>query len=254
MKAQFDLEEYMMHHMLDGQQWHLPFLPTIDIPEPLSLHGVMVLLACVLLIVVFVGLYDKKSRVPRGLTNLLEVMVLFIRDQIVMPYLGKEDGRRMMPLFCTFFFFVLFLNLLGLIPAFATATSNINVTAALALITLSFMVFGAIYKNGVGGFFHALIPSGVPAPIVALLLPIEIAGLLIKCFALMIRLFANMLAGHIVILSLLGVVVLMGAKALPAVALACGIYILELFVAFLQAYIFTLLSAMFVGSMYHPQH
>ena len=114
--------------------------------------------------------------------------------------------------------------------------------------------FENIYKNGLKGFFSALIPSGVPAPILIILLPIEFVGLLIKSFALMIRLFANMLAGHIVLISLLGVVVLMGAKALPAVLLACGIYFLELFVAFLQAYIFTLLSAMFVGSMYHPDH
>ena len=254
MKTEFDLEEYMMHHMLNSQEWNLPFLPTIHIPKPLSLHALMLFMAGVFVFLTFAVIYDKKSRVPRGITNLLEVFILFIRNQIVYPYLGKEDGRKMMPLFCNFFFFILILNLMGLIPVFSTATSNINVTAGLALITLSFMVFGAIYKNGISGFFHALVPSGVPAPIVALLLPIEIVGLLIKCFALMIRLFANMLAGHIVIISLLGVVVLLGAKALPAVLLAAGIYILELFVAFLQAYIFTLLSAMFVGSMYHPEH
>jgi F-type H+-transporting ATPase subunit a len=160
----------------------------------------------------------------------------------------------MTPLFCNFFFFILFLNLMGLVPLFATATSNINVTGALALVTFTFMVFGAIYKNGLMGFFKALVPSGVPAPILILLFPIELFGLLIKSFALMIRLFANMLAGHIVIISMMGIVILMGAKALPIIVLVCGIYALEVLVAFLQAYIFTLLSAMFVGSMYHPHH
>jgi len=254
MKQPFDLESYMMHHMLDSHEWNLPFLPTIHLPEYLSLHGVMLLVASLILIALFTVFYKKNARTPSGLTNLLEVMVIFIRDQISIAYLGKEDGRKMAPLFCTFFFFILTLNLIGLIPVFSTATSNINVTAGLATITLSFMIFGTMYKNGVLGFFKALIPSGVPVPILFLLMPIELAGILIKCFALTIRLFANMLAGHIVIISLLGIVVLMGAAALPAVLLAVCIYILEIFVSFLQAYIFTLLSAMFVGKMYHPQH
>lgn len=252
--ATFDLDGYMMHHMLDGHEWKLPFLPPIQLPSFLSMHGLMVILCAAFLIVLFGVLYDKHARVPRGVTNLLEVVILFIRDQIVKPYLGEEDGRKMTPLFCTFFFFILFLNLLGLIPIFATATSNINVTAGLAIITLSFMIFGAMYKNGVGGFFHALIPSGVPVPVLVLIVPLELLGLFIKSFALTIRLFANMLAGHIVIISLLGIIVLFGAKALPAVLLAIFIYLMEVMVAFLQAYIFTLLSAMFVGQMYHPHH
>ena len=160
----------------------------------------------------------------------------------------------MTPLFCTFFFFILGMNLMGMIPLFATATANVNVTFGLAFVTLCFMVFGAIYKNGFVGFLKAFIPSGVPAPILILLFPIEFLGLFIKAFALTIRLFANMLAGHIVILSLLGLVILMGLGALPAVALAVFIDLLEVLVVFLQAYIFTLLSAMFIGQMYHPEH
>ena len=161
----------------------------------------------------------------------------------------------MTPLLFTFFFFILGLNLLGLIPFFAAATSNVNVTGGLALVTLSFMIFGAIYKNGLIGFLKAFIPSGVPPVIAVLLFPIEFAGLFIKAFALMIRLFANMLAGHIVILAILGLVVLIGVAALPpALFLAVFISLLEVFVVFLQAYIFTLLSAMFIGQVYHPAH
>jgi F-type H+-transporting ATPase subunit a len=247
------VEEYIMHHVMDSHHWALPFL-SVDLPSFLSLHGLMVILCAVFLVLLFGVGYRKDGGAPRGLTNFLEVFVLFIRDNIAVPSLGHEDGPKMTPLFCSFFFFVLGLNLMGLVPAFATATSNVSVTAALALITLAFMIFGSIYKNGVGGFFKSFIPHGVPLPILVLLVPIEFVGMFIKAFALTIRLFANMLAGHIVIFSLLGLVYIFGALAAPAIALALGIYFLELFVCFLQAYIFTLLSAMFIGQMYHPAH
>jgi len=252
--ASFDLTQYVMHHVLDANEWHLPFLPTIHLPEYLTLHGVMLLVASVILIIAFCGLYDKKSRVPSGFTNFLESLVVFIRNEVSVMCLGEKDGKKMAPLFCTFFFFILTLNLMGLIPLFVTATANINVTGALAVITLCLMLFGTIYKNGIKGFISAVKPAGVPAPVLIILVPIEILGIFIKAFALMIRLFANMLAGHIVIFSLLGLVVLVGYAALPAVGLALFINVMEIFIAFLQAYIFTLLSAMFIGLMYHPNH
>ena len=143
---------------------------------------------------------------------------------------------------------------MGLVPLFSSATANVNVTGALAAITLCFMVFGSIYKNGIAGFFKVFIPSGVPVPILIILTPIEFLGLLIKSFALMIRLFANMLAGHIAILALLGLVVVLGLAGLPMIVLALFISLVEVFVVFLQAYIFTLLSAIFIGQMYHPEH
>lgn len=254
MDQSFDLSQYINHHILDSYEWNLPFINPIQLPQFLSLHGVMLIIASAIVFLLFVVLYNKKERVPSGITNLLEVFVIFIRDEIAINSLGKEDGRKMTPLLCTFFFFILVLNLMGLIPVFVTATANVNVTAGLALITLSFMIFGAIYKNGFIGFFKAFTPPGVPAPVLVLLMPIEIMGLFIKAFALTIRLFVNMLAGHIVIFSLIGLVVLMGAVALPAVILAVFINLLEILVAFLQAYIFTLLSAMFIGQTYHPEH
>jgi len=254
MDPDFNIGGYIMHEVQDRHEWQIPFLPAIELPPFLSLHGLMLIISALFLIVVFCFLYKKNQPVPTGLTNLLELFVLFIRDQIAAPFLGKEDGRKLTPLFCTFFFFILTLNLMGLIPLFAAATSNINVTGSLAIVTFFFMVFGAIYKNGLGGFMKALIPSGVPAPILIILVPIEIFGLFIKAFALMIRLFANILAGHIVILSLLGLVVILGLAALPAVLLAIFISLLEVLVVFLQTYIFTLLSAMFIGQLYHSEH
>jgi len=254
MDQSFDLNNYINHHIMDSYEWNLPFMNPIQLPGILSLHGVMLIIASLIVFLLFGVLYDKKKRVPTGITNLLEVFVIFIRDEIAVNALGKEDGRKMTPLFCTFFFFILVLNLMGLIPIFATATANVNVTAGLALITLSFIIFGAIYKNGITGFLKAFTPSGVPVPVLIILMPIEILGLFIKTFALTIRLFVNMLAGHIVIFSLLGMVVLIGVFALPVVLLALLINLLEIFIAFLQAYIFTLLSAMFIGQTYRPEH
>ena len=247
------VQTFIMHHVSDSHEWVIPFTH-IKLPDFLTVHGLMVLICATLLVTLFGLLYRRNDPVPRGLSNVLEVFVQFIRDGIAIPNLGSDDGRRMTPLFCSFFFFVLGMNLMGLVPLFATATSNVSVTAAMALVTLAFMVFGSIYKNGVGGFVKCFVPHGVPWPVLILLVPIEFAGMFIKAFALTIRLFANMLAGHIVIFSLLGLVYIFGAAAFPAVALALGIYFLELFVAFLQAYIFTLLSAMFIGQMYHPAH
>ncbi len=250
----FDLNEYIMHHLMDSHQWHLPFLPPIELPSFLSLHALMVLICSAILIVLFCVLYKKDQHVPSGLTNLLETFVVFVRNEIAVECMGKEEGRKMTPLLCTFFFFILGLNLMGMIPVFSTATANVNVTGGLALVTLCFMTFGAIYKNGFSGFWKAMVPSNVPSFILPVLVPVEFLGLFIKAFALTIRLFANMLAGHIVILSILGLVVLLGYAALPSILFAVFMSLLEILVAFLQAYIFTLLSAIFIGQTCHPNH
>lgn len=251
---QFKLDEYILHHVSDSQEWNLPFLGPIHLPEFISLHGLMLLLASAFLIVLFCFLYNKNSPVPRGITNFLEVFIVFIRDEIAIPALGKEDGLKMTPLFCTFFFFILVLNLMGLVPIFSTATANYSVTGGLAFITLGFMTFGAIARNGLKGFVKSLIPLGIPVVLVPLIFTIEFLGLFIKSFALMIRLFANLLAGHVIILALLGLVALLGAAALPSMALAVFVYCLEVLVAVIQAYIFTLLSSVFIGLTHHPDH
>jgi len=124
MKESFDLDQYIMHHVLDAQQWQLPFLPPLTLPKYLSLHGLMLIICGGFLVLLFAVIYDKKKRVPSGITNFLEMLVIFIRDEISIANLGKEDGRKLAPLFCTFFFFILGLNLMGLIPLFSTATAN----------------------------------------------------------------------------------------------------------------------------------
>jgi F-type H+-transporting ATPase subunit a len=249
------LVDYVLHHVMDSNEWHpLPGVH-IHLPSWMTLHVMMMLIASVVLVYLFCVAYKKEQKVPSGLTNLLEVFVVFVRDGIAIPCLGEKDGKSMTPMICTFFFFILTCNLLSLIPIFATATGNINVTAALSLIVLLVMVFGAIWKNGIGGFFSAFMPHGLPIPVLLMVGPIEFVGMFVKCGALMIRLFANMLAGHIVLFSIIGLIYAMGTMfILPSVLMGFGIYVLEILVSFLQAYIFTLLAAMFIGLIHHPAH
>ncbi len=245
---------YVMGKAQNAAYWKLPFIGKIPLPEWLTLHGLMLVLASVFLLLAFYFAFRKRDPVPHGFANLLELLVLFVRDNIAIANLGEKDGRKMAPLLCTFFFFILTLNLMGLIPLFATATANINVTAALATTTLAVMIGGAIYKNGPVGFLHAFIPHGVPWPVLIILTPIEIMGMFIKTFSLTIRLFANMFAGHVVIYTLIGLVVMFGPFAFASIGLAVGIYVLKIVVALLQAYVFTLLSAMFIAQIHHPAH
>lgn len=247
------VQQFILHHLEDSPLF--PFLAGhTTLAGFTTHHASMVLLAGVLLIVGAGWIGRRRAPVPTGWANLMEVIVLFIRDQIAVPFLGKADGRRMTPLFCSLFFFILTMNLLGLIPCFTTATANVSVTAALALVVLSVMIFGAIARQGVAGFIKGFIPHGVPWPVLLILVPVELVGLFIKAFALSIRLFANEFAGHVVVFFLLGLVLIFGAAGLPFVALGALVYILEIGVAFLQAYIFTLLAAIFIGERYHSAH
>ncbi len=254
MNSTFNLDHYIMHHVLNSHEWLLPFVAPIQLPGILTSHALMVLFACTIILLLFLVFYRKNDRVPTGLTNCLEAIVVFIRDDIAIPNLGEKDGLQLTPMLCTIFFFILILNLMGIIPIFATATANINVTFSLAFLIFILLVFGTLLRNGFKGIWHALIPSSLPKWLIPFFIPIEIASICVRSVALMIRLFANMIAGHMVILSFLGLVILLGWIALPAVLLAVFIYCLEVFIALLQAYIFILLSAVFIGQMYHPDH
>lgn len=259
-----DVSAYVIHHVGNSDSWHP--LPGVGVPLGgdfhlfgidlgLSLHALMLLIAGGIVFLLFGILYKKQSdRAPSGITNMLEALVLFVRDEICVNYIGEKDGKRLAPFFLNFFFMVLVLNLMGLIPLFSTATANISVTMGLALITLTMMIIGGIVKNGLVGFFQLFLPPGVPKAVYIILFPIELMGLFIKPFALTIRLFANMLGGHIVIFSLLGLIISFGWFGVPSLALALFVFFLELLVAFIQAFIFTMLSAMFVGDMMHPSH
>ena len=200
---------------------------------------------------------------PKGFANAVEAMVLFVRNDVAIANIG-HDGAKFAPLIMTLFFFILYMNLLGLIPFGATATGNLAVTAGLAVISVLVIEISGFLKLGLAGYMRTIFPkvpglSGAGAVARAIFMaPIEILGKLVKPFALCVRLFGNMTAGHFVILSLLGIIFLFGhlpfwnwGIGIVTAALVLGIMMLELFVGLLQAYVFALLTAVFIGLMQH---
>lgn len=222
-----------------------------------SKHVVMMWLAALLLLALLLPAAAKRSVVPRGMYNFFELLVQFVRD-IAVSNIGKKDADRFLPYLASAFFFILFMNLLGLVPFMATATANVSVTVGLALFTFFVTQYAAIKAQGIGGYL-AHLTGGVPKSLAWLwpiMIPVEFLGLFTKPFALTVRLFANMVAGHFVILALLGLIFAISVFVAPvSVALALAIFMLELFVAFVQAYIFTMLSALFIGAgLVHHGH
>jgi len=256
---------WIMHHVLDAYQIELPFVGTVHLPQfhlfgidmSITKHVVFMWLAVVILVTLFVKVSKsyKKSLIPKGVTNFTEVMVLFVRDDIVKPTIG-HGYEKFLPYLLTVFFFILTCNFIGLFPYGSTATGNIAVTATLA--TLSFFVIqiGGIMKNGLFGYFKGLLPHGLPVWLIPIMFVVELLGLFTKPFALAIRLFANMTAGHIVILALLGLIFILRTYVVIPVSIsfALFIYLLEILVALIQAYIFTMLSSLFIGMAYHQEH
>ena len=246
--------DIIMHHVQDG-----PFLGVFA-----SKHMVFMLVVAILVIAVAqlaVRSY-RGGRIPRGVGAAVESLVVFIRDEVAEPNIGHGDGRKFTPLLCSFFFFILASALVGLIPGTATSTGNIAVTLALATVSFAAQQWAGISKYGIAGHFHNLVPPGLPVWLLPIMIPLEILSMFTKPFALTVRLFANMLAGHMVITTLLLLIPLMaelswfaGAAMAPiSLVLAVFIMLLEVLVAFIQAYIFTLLSAIFIGMYAHPAH
>jgi F-type H+-transporting ATPase subunit a len=214
-------------------------------------HVVALWVASLLLLLVVLVPTRKRALVPKGLYNFVEVLVAFVRNEIAVKNIGAENADRFVPYLVTAFFFILFMNLFGLLPWASTPTANLSVTVMMAAFTFAVTQWAAIRSMGVGGFF-AHLTGGVPRslwPLWAIMVPVEILGLFTKPFALTVRLFANMVAGHFVILALLGLIFVISPwVAIASVPMALAIFLLELFVAFVQAYIFTMLSSLFIGA------
>lgn len=261
-----NLGDFLSHHLANSYEWHP--LPGVALHLPhnwilfgidlgISQHVLMMLIAGFLLIGMFALARGRKRNAPvNKLGHALEALVVYIRDEVVEPNLGKKDSPKWLPFFLTIFFFFLALNLIGLIPGFSAATGNVNFTAAMA--TLVFIVYNmaGMVRNGPIHYLINVVPKGVPLFVLPIIAVIEFMGLLTKAVALCIRLFANMTAGHILILSLTGLIVVFKTAwvALGFVPMTLFIYLIEILVAFLQAYIFTLLSALFVGMAIHQEH
>lgn len=209
------------------------------------------LLSVIVLILLFTTVaksYNRNQKAPKGLAGFLEPLVLFVRDDIARPNIGEKNYAKFMPYLLTVFFFIWFNNLIGLIPFFpfsSNLTGNIYFTFVLALITFLITTFSA-NKYYWGHIFNT---PGVPFWLAPIMIPVEIIGMFTKPFALMIRLFANITAGHIIILSLISLIYIFKTPAISPVSGAFVLFmsVLEMLVAALQAYVFTLLSALFIG-------
>ena len=284
--------EHVANSSLEHPILHLPAVFGIDFS--ITKHVFMLLLVATvifMLITTTVRRYLRQDRlVPTGFMTALEFVVEFIRDSIVRPNVGARYLATWTPLVLTFFVFILAANAIGLIPIFeviglidhyllhtgehslvknlihggATATANVNVTAALAVITFTAIIVAGTKAHGFLQHWKNLVPHGLPLPIYFLLVPIEVLGMFVKPFALTMRLAANMTAGHIAILAILSFVFifteLFGAAAglsvgvAVSVPLAVGINALEIIVVLVQAYVFTLLSTVFIGMAINVHH
>lgn len=213
-------------------------------------------ISAILLIVVFMtvrkGFVKNKDKAPTGVQSMFEPIIVYVRDEIARPNIGEKHYMKFLPYLLTLFFFIWFNNLLGLLPGSANVTGNIAVTLVLGLIT-----FVLTNINGKSGYWkHLVAPPGVPGFVLPLLIPVEIIGVFVKPITLMIRLFANITAGHIILLSLIGLV-FMFKNAFVGVGVSVfvlAINMLELLVALLQAFIFTLLTSMYIGTALEEAH
>ncbi len=237
---------------LDGKKKLVSHSSLIDFS--ITKNVLMTLLICVLIFFLFTGLSKsyKKGPIPSGFGRLLEPLVLFIRDDIAIPNIGEKHYKRYMSYLLTVFFFIWIVNLAGMTPLGINITGNIAITFSLALITYLITQFTA-NKNYWGHIFWM---PGVPVPMKFVLMPIELLGTIIKPFSLMIRLYANITAGHVVLMSLIGLVFfasnLFAFGSFFGLTLFLGV--IELLVAFLQAYIFTMLTALYFGAAVEEHH
>jgi len=234
-------ETHHVERVSDGK----PPMLDLSITSIVFFQWVSILVLLALLIPM--GRRYKKAGIkpPRGLFNALEGVIVYIRDDVVKTNIGK-GWERLVPIFLTFFFFILAMNVVGLVPGGHTATGSLSTTAALAGIAFLLIQYMSISKIGLVNWIKHL-TGGTPWMIWPIMIPVEIMGLFTKPFALCIRLFANMSAGHVILLSLIGLVFIARAFIPVTIAFSIFIYMLELLVVLLQAYIFTVLTAVFTG-------
>ena len=256
-------------------KWEIPSVTGYTVENPMhenfvgrvSKFMILEVVAALIIAVAYIWLARKvtpQGKSPKGkVWNFLESIVLFIRDDIARPTIGKQDADRYLPFLLTMFFFIIVLNLIGMVPWMGAPTSAVAVTAVLAIVTFVIVMGVGIKKMGLVGFLKAQVPHMDLSPVLAfVLIPsiwmIEIFGLFVKHFVLAIRLFANMFAGHLVLAVFLGFVGVVWASYMvtlvgPIVVLvSVALSLLELFVACLQAYVFTFLAALFIGAAQHP--
>ncbi len=250
----------IIEHILDSSvleffDWKIP-LPTLHIfgyDLPVTKNAVMMWIAALLLLWILIPVARKKQERSK-IRTAVEAFLIFIRDELAIPQIG-ERGVHFVPFLATLFSFILFCNLLGLFPFASSATSNISVTASLALISFCFIHYSGLREHGFLGYFKALVPP-VPGWLWPLLFLIEVFGHLSKPFSLAIRLFANLTSGHIVLLAFMSVIFITKNYAFAFSCVLAGVAVccLEILVAFIQAFVFTYLTTVFLGSVVAEEH
>jgi F-type H+-transporting ATPase subunit a len=255
-----DVASIILHHVTDEQMGHLEIGPFDLGPTRHLLYfaGAGLLVLALLRVAIYSYAHN---RVPRGFGAFVEILLVLIRDEIAEKNIPHE-GRRYTPLLASFFFFIFISALVGLLPFQSTATGNFSVTAGLAVVSFAATQWAGIRKYGVVRHFTGMVPHGLPLFVLPIMILVEVIAMIVRPAALTIRLFANMIAGHMVITTLLllipmlaGVSKVLGIIIIPvSLALALFIMFLEILVAFLQAFIFTLLSSIFIGMAAHPAH
>jgi F-type H+-transporting ATPase subunit a len=253
------IADILMHHVVNERYGDL-YLFGVNVGPSKHLLW-FAIAAAVVLVVIRLAMRSYRKGVPYGLGAAVETLVVYVRDEIAEKNIG-HGSAPFVPLLLSFFFFILVAALLGLTPFSSTATGNLSVTMGLAIVAFLAMQWAGISKYGVVHHFKNMIPPGLPLWLLPIMIPVELLAMFTRPFALMIRLFANMLAGHMVIASLLlliplmaGINVAFGVGMVPiSLVLALFIMMLEILVAFIQAYIFTLLTSIFIGMNAHPAH
>jgi len=266
------LGELIIHHVSNGPAIATLHLGFMDLA--VSKHVIILWVSAAITLALFVWFAGRLRRDPDGLprgrvAEIVDFFVETIHRQLVVPHIGEEHGTAWTPLIATFFFFILLNNLLGLTPIYdilgwlipgfegsSTPTGNFNVTAGLAIVTFSTIILAGSIAHGVVGHWKNMVPAGVPVAVLPLLIVIEFIGMLVRPLALTLRLAANMTAGHIAILAVFSIIfifksVLIGVLAVP---LVIGLLLLEIIVCFVQAYVFTLLSTVFIGMAVKAHH
>ncbi|EKF56742.1 ATP synthase F0 sector subunit a [Galbibacter marinus] len=221
-----------------------------------NVFTLMVTAAIMLLVFIpIANSYKKNNRAPKGISGFLEPLILFVRDDIAIPNIGEKKYQKYMPYLLTVFFLIWLGNLIGLIPFFpfqGTLTNDLLFTGVMA--TITFLI--TIFSGNKGYWGHIFATPGVPKWLLPIMIPVEVLGMFTKPFALMVRLFANLTAGHIIILSLMALIFIFETAWISPVSIAFSLFMygLELLVAALQAYVFTLLSALFIGQAVEEHH
>jgi len=216
----------------------------------------MMWIACAILFVLArLAARRASDQVPTGWRNGFEILIKYLRDEIVRKTIG-HDADKYLSYLLTCFFFIWTCGLLGLVPSMSTPTSNIAVTATLAIIAFLVIQVAGMIKFGVVGHLKNIVPGGLPLWLYPIMIPVEILGLFTKPFALCVRLFANMTAGHVVIIGLISLIFILKSAWVAAVSVPFTLFIfmLELLVCFIQAFIFTTLVSTFIGMSVHPAH